>query len=135
MKLVLLVALGGALGSVSRYKLAGVITHHSVTSAFPYGTFAVNVLGCLVAGLLIGVDDSLPRTSTSIDLPPDATLVAYTDGLIERPGADLDDGIGELVGRLSGARPGAGPRELCDAAVAGSLDGRDDVALIAVRFC
>ncbi|SDO02781.1 SpoIIE family protein phosphatase [Geodermatophilus sp. DSM 45219] len=88
-----------------------------------------------VTGLLIGVDDSLPRTSTSIDLPPGTTLVAYTDGLIERPGADLDDGIGELVGRLAGARAGAGPRELCDAAVAGSLDGRDDVALIAVRFC
>jgi serine phosphatase RsbU (regulator of sigma subunit) len=88
-----------------------------------------------VTGLLIGVDASLPRTSTSIELPPGATLVAYTDGLIERPGTDLDDGIGELVGRLAGARAGAAPRELCDAAVAGSLDGRDDVALIAVRFC
>ena len=87
-----------------------------------------------VTGLLIGVDDSLPRTSTSIDLPGDTTLVAYTDGLIERPGADLDDGIGQLIGRLAGAPAGAGPRALCDAAVAGSLDGRDDVALIAVRF-
>jgi hypothetical protein len=28
----------------------------------------------------------------------------------------------------------AGPRELCDAAVTGALDHRDDVALIAVRF-
>jgi len=55
MKLLLLVAAGGALGSAARYKLAGLITHHTVTAAFPFGTFAVNVLGCLVAGLLIGV--------------------------------------------------------------------------------
>ncbi len=88
-----------------------------------------------VTGLLIGVDGSLPRRSTVIDLPREATLLAYTDGLIERPGTDLDEGIAELVERLVAAPAGAGPRQLCDAAVAGSLDGRDDVALIAVRFC
>jgi PAS domain S-box-containing protein len=88
-----------------------------------------------VTGLLIGVDGSLPRRSTTIDLPRDATLLAYTDGLIERPGTHLDEGIAELVDRLVAAPVGAGPRRLCDAAVAGSLDGRDDVAMIAVRFC
>lgn len=88
-----------------------------------------------VTGLLIGVDGSLPRRTTSIDLPRDTTLLAYTDGLIERPGTDLDEGIAELVDRLAAAPVEAGPRALCDAAVAGSLDGRDDVALIAVRFC
>ena len=88
-----------------------------------------------VTGLLVGVDGSVPRRSTSIDLLPDTTLLAYTDGLIERPGTDLDEGIAELVDRLAATRAGAGPRELCDAAVAGSIDGRDDVALIAVRFC
>lgn len=54
MKGILLVALGGALGSVSRYKLSGLILHHTVDWRFPAGTFAVNVLGCLVAGLLAG---------------------------------------------------------------------------------
>jgi PAS domain S-box-containing protein len=88
-----------------------------------------------VTGLLIGVDGSRPRRSTSIDLPRDATLLAYTDGLIERPGTDLDEGIAELVDRLVATPAGSGPRALCDAAVAGSLDGRDDVAMIAVRFC
>ncbi|WP_198588307.1 GAF domain-containing SpoIIE family protein phosphatase [Geodermatophilus chilensis] len=87
-----------------------------------------------VTGLLIGVDGSRPRRSTTIDLPRGATLLAYTDGLIERPGTDLDEGIAELVARLAATPSGAGPRQLCDAAVAGSLDGRDDVALIAVRF-
>jgi PAS domain S-box-containing protein len=88
-----------------------------------------------VTGLLIGVDGSRPRRSTSIDLPRDATLLAYTDGLIERPGTDLDEGLAELVDRLAATPAGSGPRALCDAAVAGSLDGRDDVAMIAVRFC
>ena len=52
-----------------------------------------------------------------------------------RSGTDLDEGIAELVERLAASPVEAGPRALCDAAVAGSLDGRDDVALIAVRFC
>jgi len=85
-------------------------------------------------GLLVGVDASTRRATVSADVPAGATLIAYTDGLIERPGSDLDSGIAELCARLSAAPVDAGPRELCDAAVAGTLDGRDDVALIAVRF-
>jgi hypothetical protein len=87
-----------------------------------------------VHGLLVGVDSRVARRSVVVDVPPGTTLVAYTDGLIERPGTDLDAGIGELVGRLTAAPVTADPRRLCDAAVAGCLDGRDDVALIAVRF-
>ena len=71
----------------------------------------------------------------ALDVPPGSTLVAYTDGLIERPGRDMDEGIHELCERLAArARRTPGPRELCDAAVSGALDHRDDVALIAVRF-
>jgi serine phosphatase RsbU (regulator of sigma subunit) len=70
----------------------------------------------------------------TVDLPPGTTLVAYTDGLVERPRQDLDCGIAELCRRISAAPVGAGPQELCDAAVAAWLDHRDDVALIAVRF-
>jgi CrcB protein len=55
MKAMLLVALGGALGSVARYKLSGLILHHTIDWRFPAGTFAVNVLGCLVAGVLGGL--------------------------------------------------------------------------------
>ena len=35
MKGMLLVALGGALGSVARFKISGWILHHTVTGAFP----------------------------------------------------------------------------------------------------
>jgi serine phosphatase RsbU (regulator of sigma subunit) len=87
-----------------------------------------------VTGLLVGVDDATHRDTLILDIPAGWTLIAYTDGLIERPGVDLDHGIRELCERLTGAPVGASPRELCDAAVSGALDHRDDVALIAVRF-
>jgi CrcB protein len=54
MKALLLVALGGAVGSVARFKISGWILHHTIDWRFPAGTFAVNVLGCLVAGVLAG---------------------------------------------------------------------------------
>ena len=54
-KAVLLVALGGAVGSVARYKLSGYVLHHTIDWRFPAGTFAVNVIGCLAAGLLAGL--------------------------------------------------------------------------------
>jgi PAS domain S-box-containing protein len=87
-----------------------------------------------VTGLLVGVDAATHRETLVVEVPAGTTLIAYTDGLIERPGRDLDEGIAGLRERLAAAPPGAGPQQLCDAAVAGSLDHRDDVALIAVRF-
>jgi hypothetical protein len=70
-----------------------------------------------------------------VELPFGSTLIAYTDGLVERPGADLDTGIGELAQRLAAAPVSASPAELCTAAVHGVSDRRDDVALMAIRFC
>ena len=51
---VLLVALGGALGSVARYTLGGFV-HRYTPPTFPYGTFVVNVTGCLAFGLVAGL--------------------------------------------------------------------------------
>jgi PAS domain S-box-containing protein len=87
------------------------------------------------SGMLVKVDASHHRRTVSAEVPAGTTLVAYTDGLIERPGQDLDAGTGELLERLAAAPVDAGPRLLCDVAVSGRLDRRDDVALIAVRFC
>jgi len=50
----LLVAAGGALGSVARYLAAGAV-HRVASPFFPYGTFVVNVTGCVVFGLLAGL--------------------------------------------------------------------------------
>jgi serine phosphatase RsbU (regulator of sigma subunit) len=87
-----------------------------------------------VTGLLVGVDATSHRKSVVLDVPPGSTLIAYTDGLIEQPGQDMDLGIHELCERIVAAPVDAGPRELCDAAVRASLDHRDDVALLALRF-
>jgi CrcB protein len=47
---VLLIGAGGALGAVARYGLAGLVQR--VSADFPYGTMSVNVLGCLVIGIV-----------------------------------------------------------------------------------
>lgn len=54
LKNILLVALGGAAGSVARYLLSKAIQNTAAT-AFPWGTMAVNVAGCLLIGLLYGL--------------------------------------------------------------------------------
>lgn len=59
---VLLVALGGALGSVLRYKIDGWV-QAGAGGAFPWGILVVNVTGAFVAGLLMTV--LLERTSVS----------------------------------------------------------------------
>lgn len=51
MKVVLAVAAGGAVGSVLRFWMATGV-HALVGRSFPYGTLAVNVLGCLLMGFL-----------------------------------------------------------------------------------
>jgi len=87
-----------------------------------------------ITGLLIGVDATHVRASREVAIPPGSTLVAYTDGLIERPGEDLDQGLASLVTRLAAAPVDASPVELCVHAVGPHPDRRDDVAVIAVRF-
>lgn len=51
---VLLVALGGALGSVLRH-LVSVFAATQLGTAFPYGTLAVNVVGSALIGLAAGL--------------------------------------------------------------------------------
>jgi CrcB protein len=51
----LIVALGGAVGSVARYRLSGWVLHYAIDWRFPLGTFVVNVMGCLCVGLLAGL--------------------------------------------------------------------------------
>ena len=48
----LLVGAGGFLGSILRYLTSGWVQQWLQTASFPFGTLAVNVLGCLVIGFL-----------------------------------------------------------------------------------
>jgi CrcB protein len=48
----LLIALGGAAGSVLRYLLGGAV-QRSTGSGFPIGTMVVNISGCFLIGILV----------------------------------------------------------------------------------
>jgi len=52
---ILIVGLGGFIGSVFRYLLGSGISRLLNNPEFPYGTFAVNILGCLIIGFLGGI--------------------------------------------------------------------------------
>jgi fluoride exporter len=53
----LLVAIGGALGSMARYSLVG-LAARLMPPDFPFGTFLVNVSGSLIFGLIVGVGEA-----------------------------------------------------------------------------
>ncbi len=53
---ILLVGMGGFIGSVLRYLIGGTIQQYA--KSFPLGTLAVNVMGCFVIGLLAQLGES-----------------------------------------------------------------------------
>ena len=55
---VLLVGVGGFFGSISRYLVGGFVHKILDQPFFPYGTMAVNILGCFIIGLLNGVAET-----------------------------------------------------------------------------
>jgi serine phosphatase RsbU (regulator of sigma subunit) len=85
--------------------------------------------------LMLGVDAAAARTESVTRLRPGDTVLLYTDGLVERRGSSLDEGLTALAGRLSrlAGRPLA---RLCDELLDLTLCGtpQDDVALAAVTL-
>ena len=55
MRELVLVAMGGAMGAGLRYSLSEKIRQSVSEPQFTYGTLAVNVIGCLLAGVLVGL--------------------------------------------------------------------------------
>ncbi len=55
MKHALFVGLGGFLGSIARYQLGALVGQPSLSWRFPLATFCVNLLGCLLIGILSGL--------------------------------------------------------------------------------
>jgi len=56
MKTAFIIALGGAIGSISRYG-AQVSIYRLYPSVFPAGTFLVNLTGCLLIGIFYGLSE------------------------------------------------------------------------------
>ncbi|MBX3256247.1 MAG: fluoride efflux transporter CrcB [Chitinophagaceae bacterium] len=63
MKAILIIWIGGGLGSVFRY-LVQLGMSKLVTVTFPAGTFLVNITGCFVIGLLYGLADKYAALTT-----------------------------------------------------------------------
>ena len=83
-------------------------------------------------GALIGVATRAQRPVTTVPVAPGALLCFYTDGLVERPGELIDEGLDRLC-RAVTAQP---PEMACAAvmrALVGSEPARDDIALLMIR--
>lgn len=90
-------------------------------------------------GVVLGVDPHAQYPVAELRLEPDAILALYTDGLVERPGVDIDDGIAALRVALAksgapAARPGgrslAGVADRLTATARHAADRPDDIALL-----
>ncbi|MCM2389556.1 SpoIIE family protein phosphatase [Streptomyces albipurpureus] len=87
-------------------------------------------------GLPLGLSAEFGRLAypvSTVELDPGQTLVLYTDGLVEQPGTDLDDGMQMLTALVRN-----GPRDLhlladhlCE--VVDERGGEDDVAILLLR--
>lgn len=49
---------GGFLGALARYGLSGLVHRQAPLTTFPYGTLLVNLLGCLLIGVVAGYAES-----------------------------------------------------------------------------
>ncbi|KJY42064.1 protein phosphatase [Streptomyces sp. NRRL B-1568] len=70
---------------------------------------------------------------TTVELDPGETLLLFTDGLVEQPGTDLDEGMRRLIGAVRD-----GPYDLHQLAdrlcnVIGERVGEDDMAVLLLR--
>lgn len=53
----MIIGSGGFIGSVLRYMLSGAVYGMVGKTLFPYGTLAVNILGCFLIGFLSGISE------------------------------------------------------------------------------
>ncbi len=104
---VLLVFAGGVIGAPARYLIdRQVQARHE--SLFPWGTFIVNLIGCLILGFLTGAAQSLPKdlvvfagTGFCGALTTFSTFGFETTRLLEQ-GALLKAGLNALAGLALG---------------------------------
>ncbi|MFF1396299.1 PP2C family protein-serine/threonine phosphatase [Streptomyces sp. NPDC058287] len=84
-------------------------------------------------GLPLGVDPEQPRPDHSRYVPPDATVVFFTDGLIEHPARSIDESLRELTGLATAYASLSLPDFVQALADHHPSDGHDDMAVLALR--
>jgi serine phosphatase RsbU (regulator of sigma subunit) len=95
----------------------------------------VTLLDGVPADLMLGVAPGMPRADRVVCLEQGATVLLYTDGLVERRDRDVDAGTAELMDALR-ENAGLPLDELCDVVLEQLFlpDAEDDVAILAVRL-
>jgi anti-anti-sigma factor len=87
-------------------------------------------------GPVLGLPDRSPFTEGSTTIRPGTTLLLYTDGLVERRGEVIDDGLARLASAAA-RRAGENPDDLVDHLLEEVVEQHghaDDIALVAVRL-
>src|SRR5918997_173166 len=87
------------------------------------------------ASVPLGVLPFPTYTEVSASMEPGSALLLYTDGLVERPGEHIDDGLAQLSACVRRG-PAADPQALLDHVLAALVPARgapDDVALLTIR--
>jgi hypothetical protein len=80
--------------------------------------------------ILIGAPSTLPHAFASRSLPSGSSLLLFTDGLVELPGASVDEALKDLAAVVAG---NAGTAEdLCAAVVGAAPASRDDICVLAL---
>lgn len=64
-KTIFLVGIGGGIGSVFRYLTSVFVTKYFQTT-FPLATFAVNIIGCLIIGIFLGLFERQQLTNPDL---------------------------------------------------------------------
>lgn len=132
---------------VQHFESGTMVTAVCASASFPYDEFRVATAGHpppllvpsgslgsfldLQVGPPLGVNAEVVRSSTVVALPVGAVMVFYTDGLIERRGKSLDDGME----RLRSAVRADSAETVCRQAVRTLLKDKvqDDIAIVVVR--
>jgi serine phosphatase RsbU (regulator of sigma subunit) len=95
------------------------------------GTDAAYVV--TTVGVPLGISDAT-YTPTVVTMPPGSTLLAFTDGLVERRGESIDDGLDRL--RAEAKTPDLNLDHTLDRLITELTDhqSEDDIALLAFRW-
>ena len=56
MKIILVIGIGSCIGGICRYLLSQFI-QNKFLSTFPFGTMSVNIIGCLLIGIIFGLSE------------------------------------------------------------------------------
>jgi serine phosphatase RsbU (regulator of sigma subunit) len=83
----------------------------------------------------LAIGRPVARPHHDLDLPPGATLLFFTDGLVEQRGTDLGERL--LVLEDAFARTGTDPEDVCERLLATMVDAggnEDDIAVVCVHL-